>query len=70
MDAGWTALTQQLPRRFTTIYTDQANKTWMPGFLLGRQRFGKVQLFGRADGVKAIVSALRVGAIRCTCCQT
>jgi KDO2-lipid IV(A) lauroyltransferase len=26
LDAGWTALTQQLPRHFTTIYTDQANK--------------------------------------------
>ena len=27
LDAGWTAITQQLPRHFTTIYTNQANKT-------------------------------------------
>jgi KDO2-lipid IV(A) lauroyltransferase len=61
MDAGWTALTQQLPRRFTTIYTDQANKTMDAWILAGRQRFGTGQLFGRADGVKAIVAALRQG---------
>ncbi|MBP9906844.1 MAG: lipid A biosynthesis acyltransferase [Rhodoferax sp.] len=61
LDAGWTALTQQLPRRFTTIYTDQANKTMDAWILAGRQRFGTGQLFGRADGVKAIVAALRQG---------
>ena len=26
LDAGWTALTQQIDRKFNTIYTDQANK--------------------------------------------
>ena len=61
MDAGWTALTQQLPRAFTTIYTDQANKVVDAWILGGRQRFGTGRLFGRADGVKAIVSALREG---------
>ena len=29
--------------------------------LAGRQRFGKVRLFGRVQGVKAIVAALRAG---------
>jgi len=62
MDAGWTALTQQLPRGFTTIYTDQANKVVDAWILAGRRRFGSGRLFGRADGVKAIVSALREGA--------
>ncbi len=62
MDAGWTALTQQVPRGFTTIYTDQANKVVDAWILGGRQRFGAARLFGRADGVKAIVSALREGA--------
>jgi KDO2-lipid IV(A) lauroyltransferase len=61
MDAGWTALTQQLPRHFTTIYTDQANKVMDAWILAGRQRFGEARLFGRADGVKDIVAALRSG---------
>ena len=61
LDAGWTALTQQLPRHFTTIYTDQSNKTMDAWILHGRQRFGSAQLFGRADGVKPIVAALRKG---------
>ena len=61
LDAGWTALAQQLPRRFTTIYTDQANKVMDAWILSGRQRFGSVQLFGRADGVKTIVASLRQG---------
>jgi KDO2-lipid IV(A) lauroyltransferase len=61
LDAGWTALTQQLPRHFTTIYTDQANKVMDAWILAGRQRFGSARLFGRADGVKNIVAALRSG---------
>src|SRR5512133_1523507 len=59
LDAGWTALTQQLPRRFTTIYTNQANEILDAWILAGRQRFGSVRLFGRVDGVKTIVAALR-----------
>ena len=61
LDAGWTALTQQLPRRFSTIYTDQANKIVDAWILVGRQRFGQARLFGRIDGVKAIAMALRAG---------
>ncbi len=61
LDAGWTALTQQLPRHFTTIYTDQSNKTANAWILQGRQRFGSSRLFGRADGVKAILASLRQG---------
>lgn len=61
LDAGWTALTQQLPRRFTTIYTNQANPVVDAWVLAGRRRFGQGRLFGRIDGVKAIVAALRAG---------
>lgn len=61
LDAGWTALTQQLPRHFTTIYTDQTNKIADAWILQGRQRFGSGRLFGRVDGVKAIVASLRQG---------
>jgi KDO2-lipid IV(A) lauroyltransferase len=61
LDAGWTALTQQLSRHFTTIYTDQANKLADKWILKGRQRFGASRLFGRIDGVKTIVTTLRQG---------
>jgi KDO2-lipid IV(A) lauroyltransferase len=61
LDAGWTALTQQLPRRFTTIYTNQANRVVDAWVLAGRRRFGQGRLFGRIDGVKTIVAALRAG---------
>lgn len=62
LDAGWTALTQQVPRQFTTIYTEQANKAADAWILQGRQRFESARLFGRADGVKTIVGSLREGA--------
>lgn len=61
LDAGWTALTQQLPRHFTTIYTNQANRVVDAWVLAGRRRYGHGRLFGRIDGVKAIVAALRAG---------
>jgi KDO2-lipid IV(A) lauroyltransferase len=62
LDAGWTALTQQIPRQFTTLYTHQSNKTINRWILQGRQRFGHTQLFGRLDGFKTIATALRAGA--------
>lgn len=62
LDAGWTALTLQLHRKFTTIYTDQSNKTADAWILQGRQRFGDARLFGRMDGVKPIIAALKAGA--------
>lgn len=61
LDAGWTALTQQVPRKFTTIYTNQANQVVDRWILRGRQRFSRARLFGRIAGVKAIVAALREG---------
>jgi len=62
LDAGWSALTQQLPRHFTTIYTRQSNVVFDAWILAGRQRFGQARLFGRIDGIKTIVAALRSGA--------
>jgi KDO2-lipid IV(A) lauroyltransferase len=61
LDAGWTAITQQLPRHFTTIYTNQANRQADAWILQGRQRFGGARLFGRVEGVKPIIAALRAG---------
>ena len=62
LDAGWTALTQQLPRSFTTIYTNQANLAANDWILQGRKRFGSVRLLGRVEGVKPIVAGLKAGA--------
>jgi Kdo2-lipid IVA lauroyltransferase/acyltransferase len=61
LDAGWTALTQQVPRRFTTIYTDQSNRDSDAWILRGRRRFGQARLFGRIEGVKPILAGLKAG---------
>lgn len=62
MDAAWVAVVlRSPPRQSTTIYTDQSNKLVDRWILRGRQRFGYLRLFGRIDGVKPIVSALREG---------
>ena len=61
LDAAWGGVAPLINRVCTTIYTDQSNKvvdTWM---LRGRQRFGNLRLFGRVDGVKDIVKAIREG---------
>lgn len=61
LDAGWTALTQQLSRRFSTIYTHQSNP-WVDRWIFrGRQRFGSPLLCDRADGPKPLLTALRAG---------
>ncbi len=61
LDAGWTALTLQLPRAFTTIYSNQVDPTLDRWILDGRKRFGRPRLFGRDDGLKPVVQALRAG---------
>lgn len=61
LDAAWAAAALYSPRQSTTIYTDQSNKLVDRWILRGRQRFGHLRLFGRADGVKPIVTALREG---------
>lgn len=61
LDAAWAGVAQQVPRPSTTIYTDQSNKLVDQWILRGRQRFGHLRLFGRVDGVKTIVAALRDG---------
>ncbi|SFC00905.1 KDO2-lipid IV(A) lauroyltransferase [Polaromonas sp. OV174] len=61
LDAAWAAIALAVPRQSTTIYTDQSNKLVNQWILRGRQRFGHLRLFGRIDGVKPIVSALREG---------
>ena len=61
LDAGGTGLTHLLDRPFTSIYTPQPNPAIDAWIKKGRCRFGQVRMFYRADGVKAIASALRAG---------
>lgn len=63
LDAGATALSLQVERRFTTIYTPQPGAAVDAWIKRGRQRFGHVRLFYRADGLKPIVAALRAGEV-------
>lgn len=61
LDAGGTALNQQVDRPMCSIYTPQRNQTVDQWLHDGRRRFGQLRLFHRNDGVKAVVSALRAG---------
>ena len=61
LDAGWTALTQQVPRPMSSIYTRQRNPTIDSWIFRGRKRFGNPQLFERREGARTIVSSLRSG---------
>lgn len=61
LDAGWTALTQQVPRRFATIYSHQTNAQVDAWVLAGRQRFGQPRLFDRQVGPKVLVTAIKSG---------
>lgn len=61
LDAAWAGVALAVPRLSTTIYTDQSNKLVDRWILRGRRRFGHLRLFGRVEGVKPIVAALREG---------
>lgn len=61
LDAAWTALTQQVPRRFATIYSPQVNPQADAWIYAGRQRFGQPQMVARLDGAKPIIAAVRAG---------
>ena len=63
LDAGWTALTAQIDRRFATIYSHQSNVQVDEWVLEGRQRFGNPKLFDRFAGPKPVVTALREGEL-------
>ena len=61
LDAGATALSQQVSRRFDTIFTEQSNKVADAWIARGRQRFGNARLLRKSEGVKSIVAAIRRG---------
>jgi Kdo2-lipid IVA lauroyltransferase/acyltransferase len=61
LDAGWTALTAQIDRHFSTIYSHQSNVQVDEWVLAGRKRFGSPKLFDRFAGPTPVVKALREG---------
>ena len=61
LDAAWTALTQQVPRRINTIYFPQVNPVVDRWIMAGRQRFGQGQLVQRGEGAQTLVARLRAG---------
>ena len=63
MDAGGTALTLHTPRAFTSIFSTHPDPAVDAWFMAGRQRFGKVRMLNRADGVKPIIQCLRKGGL-------
>jgi KDO2-lipid IV(A) lauroyltransferase len=63
LDAGVTAVTQQLARRFVGIYTQQSNPIVDAWVLRGRHRFGDARPMSRSEGVRDLVAALRAGDV-------
>ena len=63
LDAGAMAVNMNILRKFTTIYTPQANVFMDQWIKAGRLRFGRVRMFHRLDGVRSNVSALRAGEV-------
>jgi KDO2-lipid IV(A) lauroyltransferase len=63
LDAGVTAMSQQVPRKFVGIYTQQSNKIVDAWVLKGRYRFGDARPMSRSEGVRELVSAVRKGAV-------
>ncbi|MBY4595797.1 lipid A biosynthesis acyltransferase [bacterium BD-1] len=61
MDAGGSAVMQQIDRPACTIYTTQPDAVLDAWMQRGRQRFGDATLLSRTQGVKPIVRALREG---------
>ena len=63
LDAGWTALAIESPRRLTTIFTQQSSQEADDWVYAGRKRFGDVKLFRKVQGVSEIVRALSSGSV-------
>ncbi len=61
LDAGSTGLTLNYGTALTAIVTPQSNKVIDRWIQQGRQRFGRVSLVQREDGIKPILATLRRG---------
>ena len=63
LDAGATAVNIHVDRDLTAIYSRQRNALLDSWIKKGRQRFGRLRLFLRSEGVKTHVNALRAGEL-------
>jgi KDO2-lipid IV(A) lauroyltransferase len=63
LDAGVSAMSQQVPRKFVGIYTKQSNPVIDAWVLKGRNRFGDARPMSRSEGVRDLLAALRGGHI-------
>jgi len=63
LDAAATAIALCIPRRFTSIYSQQADPVADAWIRAGRLRFGDVRVFTRSTGLKEIVASLRDGDV-------
>lgn len=61
MDAGGSAVMDQIERPACTIYSTQSNPAIDAWMRAGRLRFGQATLLSRQEGLKPIVRALREG---------
>ncbi len=61
LEAGAMAMSLAIDRDYTSIFTTQSNPAINDWMTQGRQRFGKVQMLRRDQGVKSIVQSLRKG---------
>jgi len=63
LDAGVTALSQQVPRRYVGIYTRQSDPVIDAWAFKGRHRFGGPRGMNRSEGVRDIIAVLREGGV-------
>jgi len=63
LDAGVSAMSQQVPRSFVGIYTRQSNPVIDAWVLKGRNRFGDARPMSRSEGVRDLIAALRSGNV-------
>jgi Kdo2-lipid IVA lauroyltransferase/acyltransferase len=63
LDAGVSAMSQQVPRTFVGIYTQQSNPVIDAWVLKGRNRFGDARPMSRSEGVRDLFAALRAGHV-------
>ena len=62
LDAGWSALALESSKELLTIFTQQSSKEIDHWVFKGRERFGRVHLFRKVQGVSQIVRHLSKGA--------
>lgn len=63
LDAGVTAVTQQVPRTIIGIYTRQSDPVIDAWVRQGRFRFGDARPMSREEGVRDIIAVVRAGGV-------